>query len=137
MFHYSRDRTGAHAAGHLARWQGILQADSFSGYDALYVADRQPGPIREAGCWAHARRKFFELADIAAAARDKAIGKLPAPISPIAREAVQRMDCGFRRKRPPIPIESGHAFRLKAASDSDRRRPLVPVKAARGPSSAG
>ena len=99
MFHYSRDRTGAHAAGHLARWQGILQADSFSGYDALYVPDRQPGPIREAGCWAHARRKFFELADIAAAARDKAIGKLPAPISPIAREAVQRMDRLFEIER--------------------------------------
>ena len=102
MFHYSRDRTGAHAAGHLARWQGILQADSFSGYDALYVPDRQPGPIREAGCWAHARRKFFELADIAAAARDKAIGKLPASISPIAREAVQRMDRLFEIERDVV-----------------------------------
>jgi transposase len=102
MFHYSRDRTGAHAAGHLARWQGILQADSFSGYDALYVPDRQPGPIREAGCWAHARRKFFELADIAAAARNKAIGKLPAPISPIAREAVQRMDRLFEIERDVV-----------------------------------
>jgi hypothetical protein len=99
MFHYSRDRTGAHAAGHLARWQGILQADSFSGYDALYVPDRQPGPIREAGCWAHARRKFFELADIAAAERSKATSKIPAPISPIALKAVQQMDRLFEIER--------------------------------------
>ena len=95
MFHYSRDRTGAHAAGHLARWQGILQADSFSGYDALYVPDRRPGPIREAGCWAHARRKLFELADVASKARK---GK-PATISPIAFEAVRKFDAIFTLER--------------------------------------
>ena len=52
-------------------------------------ADRRPGPILEALCWSHARRKFFELADIAANARR---GKDAPPISPIALEAVKRID---------------------------------------------
>jgi transposase len=54
--------------------------------------DRKPGPIVEALCWSHARRKFFELADIAANARR---GKNAPPISPIALEAVKRIDALF------------------------------------------
>lgn len=49
---------------HLAGWQGILQADAYGGYNDLYRVDRDPGPIGSALCWSHARRKFFELADI-------------------------------------------------------------------------
>ena len=41
-----------------------MQADAFSGFGRLYKASRQPGPIAEAGCWAHARRSFFELAEL-------------------------------------------------------------------------
>ena len=67
---------------HLADWSGILQADAYGGYSQLYAAERQPGPILEAACWAHARRPFFALADIEASARRKAEGKAPAPISP-------------------------------------------------------
>ena len=62
MFYYSRDRRGEHPQAHLALYAGILQADAFSGYNKLYEADRKPGPIVEAGCWAHARRPFFALA---------------------------------------------------------------------------
>src|SRR3974390_1398801 len=62
MFYYSRDRGGAHAEAHLARWSGVLQADAYSGYNRLYAAARSPGPILEAACWAHARRPFFALA---------------------------------------------------------------------------
>jgi hypothetical protein len=50
-------------------WAGILQADAFDGYNRLYLPDRKPGPIVEALCWSHARRQFFELADIAPNAR--------------------------------------------------------------------
>jgi len=50
---------------HLAQFAGLLQADAYDGYNRLYLPDRKPGPITEALCWSHARRKFFELADIA------------------------------------------------------------------------
>jgi transposase len=55
-----------------------------------------PGPITSALCWAHARRQFFELADIAANARR---GKNAAAISPIALEAVKRIDALFDIER--------------------------------------
>ncbi len=35
---------------HLAGYTGILQADAYDGYNKLYLADRKPGPIREAAC---------------------------------------------------------------------------------------
>ena len=55
-----------------------------------YTTLRAPvGPITAALCWAHARRQFFELADIAANARR---GKKATAISPIAFEAVKRID---------------------------------------------
>ena len=73
-----------------------MQADAFEGYHRLYLADRKPGPVVEALCWSHARRKFFELADIAANARR---GKNAPPISPIALEAVKRFDALFAVER--------------------------------------
>ena len=106
MFFYSPDRTGIHPEQHLAGYAGILQADAYAGFNTLYDANRKPGPITEAGCWAHARRKLFELADIAAKARK---GE-PATISPIAFEAVQKFDAIFalldRRARGGTP--QGH-----------------------------
>ena len=98
VFYYSRNRRGEHPQRHLARWSGILQADAYGGYDALYAAGRSPGPIRQALCWSHGRRKLFELADIAEAARRRARGKT-AVISPMALEAVQRMDALFDLER--------------------------------------
>jgi transposase len=99
VFHYSRDRGGAHPQTHLERWSGILQADAYGGYEQLYRSVRPSGPILEAACWAHSRRKFFELADIDAAARRKAKGKKPQVISPLALEAVQRIDALFAIER--------------------------------------
>ena len=99
VFFYSRDRSGEHPRQHLASWSGILQADAYGGYGKLYDAERGPAPILEASCWAHARRKFYELADIAAAARRKAQRHAPQTISPIALEAVQRIDALFDIER--------------------------------------
>ena len=99
MFYYSRDRSGAHPVRHLADYAGILQADAYSGYNKLYEADRRPGPIIEAGCWVHARRPFFVLADIAANACRKAEGKTAGVISPLALEAVRRIDALFEIER--------------------------------------
>ncbi|HEX4238556.1 MAG TPA: IS66 family transposase [Xanthobacteraceae bacterium] len=95
VFFYSPDRAGIHPKRHLAGYCGILQADAYAGFNALYAPDRQPGPITEAGCWAHARRKLFELADIAAQART---GK-QTTISPIAFEAVRKFDAIFALER--------------------------------------
>jgi len=72
IFHYSRDRRGEHPQAHLAGYAGILQADAYDGYNKLYLADRKPGPIREAACWVHARRPFFAMADIEENASRKA-----------------------------------------------------------------
>ena len=99
MFYYSRDRGGEHPRAHLANWSGLLQADAYGGYTQLYDADRAPGPILEAACWAHARRPFFALADIEASARRKAEGKTPLVISPMALEVVRRIDALFEIER--------------------------------------
>ena len=99
MFYYSRDRRGEHPQGHLAGYSGILQADAYDGYNKLYLADREPGPIREAACWAHARRPFFAMADIEENARRKAAGKKEIPLSPIAIEIVRRIDALFAIER--------------------------------------
>ena len=99
MFYYSRDRGGEHPARHLAGYVGILQADAYGGYNKLYEADRQPGPITEAACWVHARRPFFVLADVEANARRKAQGRSASVISPLAVEAVRRIDALFDIER--------------------------------------
>jgi transposase len=99
VFYYSRDRRGEHPKGHLAKWRGVLQADAYGGYKDLYAGARLPGPVLEAACWAHARRKFFELADIEGAARRKARGDKPQVIAPLALEAVQRIDALFEIER--------------------------------------
>lgn len=99
VFCYSRDRRGEHPQAHLATWSGILQADAFAGYNELYAADRKAGLILEAGCFAHARRKFFELADVEGAARKKSRGEKTGQIYPIALEAVQRLDALFEIER--------------------------------------
>src|SRR3984893_1306449 len=69
LYRASRDRRGEHPVRHLKAFSGILQADAYNGYNALYDPSRAEGPITSALCWAHARRQFFELADIAANAR--------------------------------------------------------------------
>jgi transposase len=99
MFYYSRDRSGEHPQAHLEEYAGIFQADAYGGYAKLYEADRKPGPLVEAACWVHARRPFFILADVAANARRKAQGKTASPISPLALEAVHRIDALFDIER--------------------------------------
>lgn len=56
-FQYSADRKGEHPVRHLKDFTGILQADAYAGYNALY----EGGRIIEAGCWSHARRKVWDI----------------------------------------------------------------------------
>src|SRR5579864_912756 len=95
VFYASSDRRGEHPQKHLAGFDGILQADCYAGFDALFDPKRKALPITPAFCWAHARRGFFELADIAKNAREGK-GK---PVSPIALEAVRRIDALFEIER--------------------------------------
>ena len=58
-FAYTPDRKGMHPQTHLIPFTGILQADAYACFNAVY----ETGRIHEAACWAHARRKFFDLHD--------------------------------------------------------------------------
>ena len=98
VFHYSGDRRGEHPRAHLHGWTGILQADAYAGYDKLYAPGRLPMPLVEASCFAHARRGFFELADVEGAARRRAKGR-ESPVYPVAVEAVRRIDALFDIER--------------------------------------
>jgi len=108
VFHYSRDRGAEHPHDHLAGYGGILQADAYAGFNRLYEEKRHPTPLVEAACWAHARRKFFVLADIAAKAR----GKLPV-IAPLALEAVRRMDAIFAIEREINGLPAGERLGVR------------------------
>ena len=120
LFHFSPDRKGEHPQAHLAGWTGVLQADAYGGYGKLYLGERKPAPIIEAACWAHARRRFFELADIEAAARRRAQKKAMV-IAPLALEAVRRMDELFAIEREV----NRHPTAERLAARSQRSAPLV------------
>src|SRR5437899_5958483 len=121
MFYYSRDRAGEHPQAHLANYAGIFQADAYSGYNKLYEPDRKAGPILEAACWVHARRPFFVMADVAENARRKAQGKTPAAISPLALEAVRRIDALFEIERSI----NGQSAEQRRAVRQELSAPLV------------
>lgn len=118
VFHYSRDRAGEHPERHLAEFVGVLQADAYSGYNGLYEARRRPAPVLDGLCWSHARRKFFELADIAANTRR---GKTATPISPLALEAVTRIDALFEIER----AINGLSADQRLAVRTEKSAPLV------------
>ncbi len=107
VFFYSPDRGGEHPRRHLASYAGILQADAYAGFNELYLTGRLPGAITEAACWAHGRRKFFVLADVAKA--------------PIALEAVRRIDLIFDVERDINGLEPVQ----RHAARQERVVPLV------------
>lgn len=89
-FCYSPDRKGIRPEGHLKSFIGVLQADGYAGFNGLY--QRHQDPLTEAACWAHVRRKFYDL--------HAANG------SPVAKEALERIGLLYAiereiRGRPP------------------------------------
>ncbi len=110
LYYASRDRRHEHPVWHLRDFAGILQADAYNGYNELYGLSRSPGPITSALCWAHARRQFFELADIAANARR---GRNAAAISPVALEAVRRIDVLFDIERTINGLSAEERLRVR------------------------
>ena len=95
---------------HLQAFTGILQADAYSGYNELYDPSRSQGAITAALCWAHARRQFFELADIAAHARR---GKNAAANSPVALAAVKPIDALFDIERDINGLSAEERLRVR------------------------
>ena len=73
LFFYSPDRKGEHPQAHLKEFRGTIHADGYAGFNELFASDR----IFEAACWAHVRRKFFDV--------------YTANGSPIAKEALERI----------------------------------------------
>jgi hypothetical protein len=77
-YFYSPDRGGEHPTAHMATFTGSLQADGYAGFDSLYNPARsKPGPITEVACWAHCRRKIFDVWE--------------ATKSPVAKAALDRI----------------------------------------------
>jgi transposase len=73
LFFYSPDRKGEHPQKHLNDFRGTIHADGYAGFNELFAGNR----ISEAACWAHVRRKFFDVH--------------AATASPIAAEALNRI----------------------------------------------
>ena len=88
VFFYSPDRKGEHPRNHLKSFKGVLHADGYAGFNAIFDA----GQVTEAACWAHVRRKFFDVH--------------AANASPIAKDALERIGAlygiedGIRGKPP-------------------------------------
>jgi transposase len=80
-YRYSPNRKGEHPQTHLRHFRGILQADAYAGFTPLYAS----GKIVEAACWAHSRRKFYDIYMV-----DR---------SPLAAEAMQRIGALYAIER--------------------------------------
>jgi transposase len=104
-FAYSPDRKGEHPARHLREFSGTLQADAYAGFNQLY----EDGRIHEAACWAHVRRKFYDLQQ--------------AHASVVASEALERIAALYAiekeiRGRPPAERQEVRQTRAKPLLDS-------------------
>lgn len=116
-FQYSPDRKGERPVTHLRKFAGILQADGYAGFDQLYAR----GDIVEAACWAHVRRKFYDIHVTNA--------------SPIAAEALTRIGALYAieadlRGRPPDQRQAARQARagpLLAALHEWLQRTLTTV----------
>ena len=102
-FAYSPDRKGEHPERHLREFCGTLQADAYAGFNQLY----ENGRIQEAACWAHVRRKFYDLQQ--------------AHASPVASEALERIAAlyGIEKEIRGRPAEERRQIR------NARARPLL------------
>ena len=102
-FAYSPDRKGEHPERHLEKFRGTLQADAYAGFNQLY----ENGRIEQAACWAHVRRKFYDLEQ--------------AHASPVAREALVRIGALYGieetiRGRPPERTSRGPPGAVETAA---------------------
>ena len=119
-FAYTEDRKGEHPRRHLSRFTGILQADGYAGFHHLY----EGGRIVEAACWAHVRRKFYDIqvANDSATAADamRRIGAL----SDIEREIRGKppgLRCEVRQARARPLVDRLHCWLNKTLAGLSRK----------------
>ena len=95
VFDFADNRSGSNARRFLADYGGALVVDDYAGYKHLF----QSTPMRELGCWAHARRKFFELHE--------------ANKSPLAAEVIPRIAAIYAVEREARDMSAAerHAHR--------------------------
>ena len=106
VFLYAEDRKGEHPAAHLAGFRGVLQVDGYGGFKSL-LEDRPAGEVRLAFCWAHCRRRFYEI--------HRATG------SPLAEEALRRIGELYK-----VETEiRGRSAEERRTARQERSKPLV------------
>jgi hypothetical protein len=99
LYRYSPDRKGVHPRSHLDGFHGVLQADGYAGFNDLYKS----GALAEVACWAHVRRKFFDI--------HAANG------SPLAQQALDRIGAlyGIEKEVRDLPPDRRRAIRQSRA----------------------
>ena len=102
-FAYTPDRKGEHPQAHLSSFTGTLQADGYAGFEQIYEAGR----IQEAACWAHVRRKFYDL--------------VAAHKSPVATEALERIGALYAIEKEI----RGRSPEQRREVRNERARPLL------------
>jgi transposase len=102
-FAYTPDHKGEHPQKHLSSFQGTLQADAYAGFDQVYA----DGRIQEAACFAHVRRKFYDLH--------------VAHTSPVAQEALRRIGELYAIERDIRGWQPEERRRVR----NERSRPLL------------
>ena len=113
VFYCSRDRSRrASSSAILPSYAGILQADAYDGYNQLYDPDRKPGPDRRGGVL---EPRAAQVLRVGRHRRDARRGKKATPISPIALEAVKRIDALFEIEREINGLDADER-RLRARS---------------------
>jgi transposase len=124
IYRYSPDRKGEHPQAHLGKFKGTLQADGYSGFAALY----EDGGIVEAGCWAHARRKFYDVyvVDRSALAFEamQRIGELYA-IERAVRGQKSAARLAARRERSALILADLHAWLHATLRTLSAKSPLA------------
>jgi len=124
LFRYSPDRKGEHPLAHLRNFSGVLHADGYAGFEQLY----RPGKISEAACWAHARRKFFDIhaangSPIAAEALER-IGALYAVEADIRGQAPEQR-CAQRQARAGPILDQLHEWLLATVAKLSKKSELA------------
>jgi hypothetical protein len=123
-FAYSPDRRGEHPRQHLRSFRGFLQADGYAGFHHLY----EGGQIQEAACWAHVRRKFYDLqvahaSPIAAAAIERIAALYAIETEIRGRPPEERLQVRSTRARPLL--ESLHEWLEKTLSQVSRKSEIA------------
>lgn len=135
-YFYSPDRKGTRPLEHLKDFTGVLHADAYAGYNQLYIDDeKSAAKIKEAACWAHVRRKFYEVtiandkANIAIAILEQ-IGKIYGIEADIrgleadkrleerqkkSKVLVEKLFAGFRKAYDQLPKKSSTAKAISYA----------------------